>query len=119
MGSTEAGQLQSFCLLFSNALLREASTEAAAGHKTVQFADMVFVPPPRISARACGLCGRAAISLRERREIADIAGGKLGMAVFPDHTVDIDVPDHRGAAAQFVDDFFAGLSHRQKNIRTP
>jgi AraC-like DNA-binding protein len=41
---------ESFCLFFSNALLREASTEAAAARETAQFADIVFTPPPDLSA---------------------------------------------------------------------
>lgn len=40
---------ESFCLFFSNALLRDASIDAA-GRKTAQFADMVFAPPPDLSA---------------------------------------------------------------------
>jgi AraC-like DNA-binding protein len=41
---------ESFCLFFSTALLREAWAEAAAGRETAQFADMVFAPPPDLSA---------------------------------------------------------------------
>jgi hypothetical protein len=40
---------ESFCLFFSNALLHEASTDMVAGRK-MGFADMVFAPPPDLSA---------------------------------------------------------------------
>src|SRR5213595_2889975 len=53
---------------------------------------------------------QAAMSATSSRlEVADIAACGLGLAILPDHTLDIDVPDHRGAAAQFVDDLFAGF----------
>ena len=39
-----------FCMFFSNALLREASTESAGGRQMAQFADMVFAPPPDLIA---------------------------------------------------------------------
>jgi hypothetical protein len=55
---------ESFCLFFSNALLREASTEAA-GRETAQFADMVFIPPPDLSA--------AMRALRQNLARADMA----------------------------------------------
>jgi AraC-like DNA-binding protein len=41
---------ESFCLFFSDALRCEASTNAAAGRETAQFADMVFAPPPDLRA---------------------------------------------------------------------
>jgi hypothetical protein len=42
-------------------------------------------------------------------EIADIAARGLGLAVLPDHALDIDIPDHRRMGAQLVDDLLAGF----------
>jgi AraC family transcriptional regulator len=41
---------ESFCLFFSDVLLREASTDTAAGRENAQFADMVFAPSPDLGA---------------------------------------------------------------------
>src|SRR5262249_55667585 len=41
---------------------------------------------------------------RHRLEVAHVAAGGLGVAVFPDHAVGIDAPDHRGAPAAILDD---------------
>ena len=49
---------------------------------------------------------------RQRREIADIAARRPGVAVLPDDAFDIDAPDHRGAGAQLVDELLAGVDDR-------
>src|SRR5260370_1414741 len=63
--------------------------------------------------RAAGQCRLAGDLLqRHRLKIADIAAGRLGEAVLPDDALDIDAPDHRGAAAQLLDKLLAGVDDR-------
>jgi AraC-like DNA-binding protein len=86
---------ESFCLFFSNALLCEASADAAAGRETAQFADMVFAPPPDLSA--------ALRALRQNLERADMA-----LAVFEERLL--------GVLASTV---ALGAKHRRLAERVP
>ncbi len=63
------GETESFCLFFSNALVRDVSSETPSAHGGRQFADMVFVPPPTLAA-----------SLRALRQ--DLGRAHLGAAAF-------------------------------------
>ena len=70
------GETESFCLFFSDALVREIWTEAAGGHKNAQFADMVFVPPPDLGT-----------SLRALRQ--DLARADMAVAAFEERLLGV------------------------------
>lgn len=89
------GETESFCLFFSNALVREVSTEAAGSHKTAQFAEMVFVPPPDLSA-----------SLRALRQ--NLAHADMAVAAFEEKLL--------GVLASTV---ALGAEHRRLAQRVP
>jgi AraC-like DNA-binding protein len=46
----DRSRTESFCLFFSNALMREASTEPTLVSTTGELADFVFAPPPELSS---------------------------------------------------------------------
>jgi len=55
---------------------------------------------------------RGELPERQWRKIADITAPGLRLTVLPDHTFNIDIPNHRRAGAQLVDDLLAGLDNR-------
>src|SRR5438128_8927806 len=62
------------------------------------------------STGACRLDGD--VGQGQRVEAAGVGTGRYSAAVLPVDRVGADVPDHRGAALQLVDDFLRGLHGR-------